>query len=213
MGKVIVDDTMSLNGFITASRCGRMNRWVMAASATYGCSAVMGVPVTTDRCASEPDPAAIARKIIDSNRYLILATADRPGRPWASPVWYAHEDYTSFLWVSRPSARHSRNIAARATVSAVIFDSTVAEDRAEAVYLEALAGELTGAQRDRAIEIFSRRSQALGLSGWNPANVTAPAPHRLYQASASARFILAPGDQRLPVPPVEGTGKPGSPAW
>lgn len=141
----------------------------------------------------------IARQIIDSSRYLTLATADGTGRPWACPVWYAHEDYASFLWVSRPGARHSRNIAARAAVSAVIFDSTVPEAQAQAVYLEALAEELSGAERDRAIAVFSRRSQAFGLSEWRTAEVSAPAPHRLYRARASACFILDALDQRLPV--------------
>jgi nitroimidazol reductase NimA-like FMN-containing flavoprotein (pyridoxamine 5'-phosphate oxidase superfamily) len=149
--------------------------------------------------AREPGPDVIARQIIDSNRYLALATADGTGRPWVCPVWYAHEEYRSFLWVSRPGARHSRNIAARATVSAVIFDSTVPEGQAQAVYLDALAEELSGVQRDRAIAIFSRRSQDLGLSEWRTAAVTAPAPHRLYRASASACFILAALDQRVPV--------------
>ena len=155
--------------------------------------------MTSGQHARESGPGVIARQVIDSNRYLALATADGAGRPWACPVWYAHEDYTSFLWVSRPGARHSRNIAARAAVSAVIFDSTVPEGQAQAVYLEALAEELTGAQRDPAIAIFSRRSQALGLSEWHAADVTAPAPHRLYRASASACFILVALDQRLPV--------------
>ncbi len=155
--------------------------------------------MASDRLASEPGPAVIARQIIDSSRYLTLATADGAGRPWACPVWYVHEDYARFLWVSRPGARHSRNIAARATVSAVIFDSTVPEAQAQAVYLEALAEELSGAERDRAIAVFSRRSRALGLSEWRTADVTGPAPHRLYRASASACFVLAPHDQRLPV--------------
>lgn len=149
--------------------------------------------------ASQPDPAVIARKLIDSSQYLTLATADSAGQPWVTPLWYAHEDYTSFLWVSRPGARHSRNIATRAAVSAVIFDSAIPPGQARGICLEALAEELTGARRDRAIAIFSRRSRALGLSEWCTADVTAPAPHRLYRASASASFILAPGDQRLPV--------------
>lgn len=158
---------------------------------------IPGVSTSLDR--GEPDPAIMARQIIDSSRYLTLATADGAGLPWASPVWYAHEDYTRFLWVSRPHARHSRNIAARATVSAVIFDSAVPETQAQAVYLEALAEELTGTQRDQAIAIFSHRSQFFGLSEWRTGDVTEPAPHRLYQASASGCYILAPRDQRQPV--------------
>jgi nitroimidazol reductase NimA-like FMN-containing flavoprotein (pyridoxamine 5'-phosphate oxidase superfamily) len=155
--------------------------------------------VTSERVAGEPDLVVMARQIIDANQYLTLATADNDGQPWASPVWYAHEDYTSFLWVSRPTARHSRNIASRPTVSVVIFDSTVAPGQAQAVYFEALAEELTAAQRDRAIEVFSQRSQVLGLRQWDSSDVIAPAPHRLYRASASASFILATGDQRMTV--------------
>jgi nitroimidazol reductase NimA-like FMN-containing flavoprotein (pyridoxamine 5'-phosphate oxidase superfamily) len=155
--------------------------------------------VTARQLAREPDPASNARQIIDDNRYLTLATADSAGNPWASPVWYAHADYTSFLWVSQPQARHSRNLAARAAVSVVIFDSTVPERQAQAVYLQAMVGELRGAERDHAIKIFSSKSQALGLREWRTADVTTPAPQRLYLARASACYILAPGDQRLPV--------------
>ena len=30
-----------------------------------------------------------ARRIIDANSYMTLATADADGRPWATPVWFA----------------------------------------------------------------------------------------------------------------------------
>jgi predicted pyridoxine 5'-phosphate oxidase superfamily flavin-nucleotide-binding protein len=30
-----------------------------------------------------------AREIIDAGRYMVLATADEHGVPWASPAWYA----------------------------------------------------------------------------------------------------------------------------
>jgi hypothetical protein len=31
------------------------------------------------------------RAIVDANPYLVLATADGTGRPWSSPVYFAHE--------------------------------------------------------------------------------------------------------------------------
>jgi nitroimidazol reductase NimA-like FMN-containing flavoprotein (pyridoxamine 5'-phosphate oxidase superfamily) len=151
------------------------------------------------RVISGPDPASTARQIIDGSRYLTLATADGAGNPWAAPVWYAHEGYTSFFWVSQPQARHSRNLAVRAAASAVIFDSTVPERQAQAVYLETLAEELGGAERDHALAVFSRKSLALGLREWRTADVTTPAPHRLYRAEASDCYILVSNDQRLPV--------------
>jgi nitroimidazol reductase NimA-like FMN-containing flavoprotein (pyridoxamine 5'-phosphate oxidase superfamily) len=74
----------------------------------------------------QADLSAIARTIIDSNDYMVLATADESGLPWASPVWYAPEEYRELFWVSSPEARHSRNLAARPELAIVIFDSTVA---------------------------------------------------------------------------------------
>jgi nitroimidazol reductase NimA-like FMN-containing flavoprotein (pyridoxamine 5'-phosphate oxidase superfamily) len=148
---------------------------------------------------SEPDPAVLAREIVDANRYLTLATADGDGRPWATPVWYSHEGYTDFLWVSRPDARHSRNLATRPTLAIVIFDSTVPVGGGQAVYVEAVAEELGGAERERGIVVYSRRSEAHGAGQWRIADVTAPAPHRLYRATASAHFVLDPDDRRIPV--------------
>jgi len=145
---------------------------------------------------TEHDLAAVAREIIDANRYLTLATADGDGRPWAAPVWYAHEGYTDFLWVSRPEARHSRNLASRPGLAIVIFDSTVPVGGAQAVYVEALAEELSGAERERGIAIYSRRSQAHGAGEWRGADVIALAPHRLYRARASEHFVLQANDRR-----------------
>ena len=143
--------------------------------------------------------AAVARQLIDANRYMTLATADSDGNPWASPVWYAHEGYTDFLWVSRPQARHSRNLASRPGLAIVIFDSTVPAGTGQAVYAEAVAEELDGAELQRAIEVFSHRSEAHGAGEWREADVTAPAPLRLYRARASEHFVLDPHDQRIPV--------------
>src|SRR5215210_6421748 len=105
------------------------------------------------------DTAARAREIVDSNLYMTLATADGEGRPWASPVWFAHEGYAEFVWVSKPGARHSRSLAARPQVGIVIFDSTVGQGEAEAVYIEAEAEQLEGAEEERGIDIFNGRSE------------------------------------------------------
>jgi nitroimidazol reductase NimA-like FMN-containing flavoprotein (pyridoxamine 5'-phosphate oxidase superfamily) len=145
------------------------------------------------------EPDASAKRIIDSNLYLTLATADGDGRPWASPVWFAHEGYTEFVWVSKPEARHSRNIAARPQVAIVIFDSTVGAGGAEAVYVEAEAQQLDGAEEERCIGVFNNRSEALGWPSWTVADVRPPAGLRLYRASASAQFVLGPNDERIPV--------------
>jgi nitroimidazol reductase NimA-like FMN-containing flavoprotein (pyridoxamine 5'-phosphate oxidase superfamily) len=144
----------------------------------------------------------LARQLIDANAYMTLATADREGRPWASPVWFAHEGYTTFYWVSRPGTRHSVNLEARPQLAIVIFDSTVPEGEGQAVYMEAEAELVPIEEQAGAMEVFSRRSVQRGGEAWTVADVNEPAPHRLYRATASSHFLLDAHDQRVPVNPA-----------
>jgi uncharacterized protein YhbP (UPF0306 family) len=144
-------------------------------------------------------PAPMARRILAANMYMTLATADEEGRPWASPVWYARASATEFLWASRPEARHSRNLSRRRDVAIVVFDSTVPVGSAEAVYLEAVAEELTGRELERGVATYSRRSEEAGAGEWTLADVSSPGHLRLYRATASAAFVLGPDDRRVPV--------------
>jgi nitroimidazol reductase NimA-like FMN-containing flavoprotein (pyridoxamine 5'-phosphate oxidase superfamily) len=146
-----------------------------------------------------PDLGAIAKAIIDSNLYLTLGTADETGRPWVSPVYYATEGYAQFYWVSSPEATHSRNLAARPEVAIVVFDSRAPIGAAQAVYMSALAEELSGDDLDRGIAIFSRRSETHGASEWTRDDVSLPARHRLYRAAASEHSVLGPQDRRTRV--------------
>lgn len=76
---------------------------------------------------------AVAREILDANSYVVLATADAEGVPWASPVWFARED-SDLYWMSHPGARHSQNIAVRPQIAMVVFDSSVTPGSGQGVY-------------------------------------------------------------------------------
>ena len=130
---------------------------------------------------------------------MTLATSDHAGVPWATPVWFAHEDYQRFLWVSKPDARHSRNLAARPEAGIVIFDSTVPMGTGQAVYVEATVEQLQGEDEEGGIGIFSARSQANGGPDWTLDDIRPPAPLRLYRATASAHYALGANDERVPV--------------
>jgi hypothetical protein len=43
---------------------------------------------------------ATARRVIDSNQFMTIGTADDEGVPWVSPVWYTPVEYREFFWVS-----------------------------------------------------------------------------------------------------------------
>lgn len=141
----------------------------------------------------------MARSIIDANRFMTLATADGDGVPWASPVWYAPAAYREFYWVSSPEATHSRNLAVRPQLAIVIYDSHLPGGW-NALYLSAVAQELTDVEEG--IEIFSGRSVEQGLPVWTADDVTPPARHRLYRATAGEQFVLDPHDERIPVDPA-----------
>jgi hypothetical protein len=143
--------------------------------------------------------AARARAIIEANVYMTLATADSEGLPWATPVWYAPEPCLSLLWMSRPGARHSVNLARRPELGIAIFDSRQPAGTGEGVYMGATATEVGDDELERAVSVFSERSlrHGAGPVGW--ADVRAPAEHRLYRATASEAFILGDHDQRIPV--------------
>ena len=151
---------------------------------------------------AEQDLGAIARAIIDANLYMVLGTADKTGRPWVSPVYYAADGYTELYWVSSPEARHSRNLATRPELSIVVFDSQAPIGTGQGVYMAAVADEPTAADLERGIEIFSRSSVAHGALEWKAEDVVAPALYRLYRATVSEHYVLDPAgrpDHRTPV--------------
>jgi hypothetical protein len=114
-------------------------------------------------------------------------------------VYYAPEGYARFYWVSSSEANHSRNIATRAEVAIVVFNSRAPIGCGQGVYVSAVARELTGADLDRGIAIFSSRSEAHGAGEWTPEDVRPPDRHRLYRADASEHSVLGLQDRRTRV--------------
>jgi len=139
--------------------------------------------------------AQTVRDIIDASQYLVLATADAAGRPWASPVYFAHVGFTEFFWVSSPGVTHSRNIEVRPEVSIVVFDSQAAIGTGQGVYMPAVARLLDGDETAQGLEAFSRRSVAHGGREWASEDLRAGAGLRLYRAAAGSHWILAKDGQ------------------
>jgi uncharacterized protein YhbP (UPF0306 family) len=153
----------------------------------------------------EHDFRDVARAIIDSIAYMVLGTADETGHPWVSPVYFASEKYREFYWMSSPDVTHSRNILVRPAVSIVVFDSQVRVGMGQAVYMSAVAEELTGLEFDRGLRIYNGRFSnpaEHGVRVISAKDVQAPAPYRLYRAVVHEHWILDPAsrpDHRTPV--------------
>ena len=140
-----------------------------------------------------------ARRVVAANAYMTLATADAGGQPWATPVWFATRDHRHFIWVSRPGARHSRNIAASPLVAIVVFDSTVPVGGASAVYVEAVAEEVGPDDRTEALVVFNERAREQGIDTWDERKVVGASQFRLYRACSTQVYVLDEHDGRIDV--------------
>ena len=148
------------------------------------------------------DTTAHARDLLAANRYVVLATADEDGSPWATPVWFAADGLDRILWLSWPGSRHSRLIARRPQVALTVFDSSRPSQDAAAFYAVANATECPEPVLDAALALYNRRTQEQGLRAFRREDVTEPARLRLYVAEVSEAWVLdqdSPVDERAPV--------------
>jgi nitroimidazol reductase NimA-like FMN-containing flavoprotein (pyridoxamine 5'-phosphate oxidase superfamily) len=139
--------------------------------------------------------ADIARTILDANSFMTLATADGAGTPWATPVWFATDDHRDLYWVSRPTTRHSENLATRPEVSIVVYDSTVKPGDGQAVYMTGTAALVPEPEIEHGMAVFSRAAERQGLGEWGTDRVTGAAELRLYRATITEHYILDPDAQ------------------
>ena len=149
---------------------------------------------------SHPDLEAMARDVIDTNRYLTLGTTEQDHRPRLSPVYFTHHAYRDFYWVSSPQARHSSNIAARPDIAIVIFDSTAEIGQGRAVYLTATATIVADTDLARRCAEALARVDARAKR-FEPHELSGDAALRLYCAHAERYEVHIRGRD-----PVHGRG-------
>lgn len=145
-----------------------------------------------------------AERVLSGTRYVVLSTADEDGLPWVTPVWFARDGRAEFYWVSDPETRHSRNIAVRADVALVVFDSQVPVGEASAFYARANAAQVPNGEVAAGMAVFSREAEAQGIGVWDVDRVTGDARLRLYRATVTDEWVLAEDggpDRRLPLAP------------
>ena len=163
-----------------------------------------GVTATGDR--------RIAAEVVLGNHYLVLATADVHGLPWASPVYYAADQLRTFYWVSRDGSTHSRNIGQRPDVSLVVFDSTQPVGTGLGVYARARATRVAQPDVAAGIATFSQWSDEDGAGPWDEARLVS-AGLSLYRADVTELSVL-PGrgiDERVALEVELGSTRPDRP--
>ncbi len=137
--------------------------------------------------------------MIDTNPYLVLGTVDEGGVPRVSPVFFGHDGYRDFYWVSSPAAVHSLNVEERPQVRAVVFDSTVRVGRARAVYLTGRARRVPDTELSDRCRVAFRG--IVGGRPFAPEELTGAADLRLYLLPVDVWEVLVSGGH-----PTLGTG-------
>jgi uncharacterized protein len=118
--------------------------------------------------------SALARSLLDAAPLCAIATVSPSGRAHVNTAYFAWSPRLDVVWLSEPQARHSRNIAGKATVAIAVFasDQTWGEpDRGIQLFGGARVTE--GALEREAVRVYKARFPA-----YEPENLTA---YRLYR--------------------------------
>lgn len=97
--------------------------------------------------------------ILSSNLYCTLATVCEDGSPWASPVFFAHQE-NKIIWWSGKNAVHSKNIVREGKVFIAVFDSQASEGKGRGMYIQAAAKMIEDENEIKeAISIYTAKSR------------------------------------------------------
>jgi general stress protein 26 len=119
-----------------------------------------------------------AVQILHRIRYATIATANKDGKPWNSPVAYEYDNQLNIYWFSDKQNQHSQNVRENEDVFIVIYDSTVPEGDGEGVYIEAKAVELTESKEINSVRKIKKGEDYEG----NPSDFLGDAVRRVYKA-------------------------------
>lgn len=138
---------------------------------------------------------ARAQDYLRAHHVVTLATADAAG-PWAAAVFYAADGFTLYF-LSSPGSRHARSLADSPRVAATIQEDYADWPQIKGVQLEGRAVELSGAEEERARQLYGEKFPVVGNLAKAPAAIVKAlakvrwyklVPERLYFIDNSAGF-------------------------
>ena len=98
-----------------------------------------------------------ARRIIEQNIYLTLATSNNSGKPWIAPLYYAYDDKYNFFFVSAYDSLHVEHIKINPRVAIAIFDSHAPAGEGDGVQIEAQASLASLTELPHILYVYFRR--------------------------------------------------------
>jgi hypothetical protein len=144
-----------------------------------------------------------ASDILQANRFCVLATAGADGKPWATPLFYNHDESFVLYWESARDARHTQVIAENPNVAVVVSDM----DGVHGVYFECVAGEVSPDDLERALQTFLYGPHQRDRAERTAADYAPGRPLGLYYARPVAAYLMTGAknvdgyllDERVPI--------------
>jgi len=135
---------------------------------------------------------AEAREIIKSNIHMTIATANKKGKPWISPVYFAYDSKFNLYWGSSKNSLHSKLIRKNNAIAVVIFDSKAPEGTGNGVYMIGKASEALHKEIPYAMKLLFNRTgkSSKYYKKMKPEDYTGNSPVRLYKFVPSRFWVL-----------------------
>jgi uncharacterized protein YhbP (UPF0306 family) len=144
-----------------------------------------------------------AKRIIDTNRYMVLATSGNSGDPWAAVVFYTFDKKYNFYFLSAVDAKHSTNIAENPNIAFVIFDANQLMGYSESVQAECSVSFVKESELETVIKLYADRafhdSKIKALERYKPENYGKSAEFRFYKAEVKKLYITGTVDRRTEI--------------
>lgn len=126
-----------------------------------------------------------ARYIIEHNNYMIVATSDKKGKPWAAPVFFAFDKNYAFYFLSAVDSKHAENIAENPNAAVVIFDSSVPVGQSDGVQMEVKISFVPKKDLTKVITLYCDRlfpdSNIQATERYDPNEYSEPAEFRFFK--------------------------------
>jgi uncharacterized protein YhbP (UPF0306 family) len=124
----------------------------------------------------------IVKYLLENNRHMEVATADKYGKPWVSPVFFVYDDEYNLYWVSNKDAIHSNNIKENSQVAIVVVGK-LPDETTDGVYFDSEAIELQDEfEIKKAMELYIQRKQSDRFMIKSLNDITGDASWRIYKA-------------------------------
>jgi uncharacterized protein YhbP (UPF0306 family) len=90
---------------------------------------------------------ALVERLLEASTLCAIATVSADGRAHISTAYFAWSPKLDLVWLSEPSAKHSRNVGAGGTAAVAVYDSNQ-----------------SWGKPDRGIQLFGSASETIGAA-------------------------------------------------